>query len=177
MTNASLPPHLERVGGQLTTAAHDLASAPRRSRRRPLQLLLASTTALAAIAAAAVLTVGATTGTPPAFAVTRHHDGTVSVRINRRVSIAEVNRKLAAMGIEKIGRGPTATRADMSSIPSCSSIPAGWKGVWVQFTGSTSGPGYSVITTTPPGTWIHIECLAVNTGPASSRTTGNTGAG
>jgi hypothetical protein len=108
MTNTSLPPHLERIGRQLTAAAHDLSPAPCRSRRRAFQLIAVSTTGLAAIATAAVLAVGATTGTPPAFAVTRHHDGSVSVKINRRSGIAGANRKLAAMGIhERLYAVPT----------------------------------------------------------------------
>jgi hypothetical protein len=174
MTNDNLSPHLEAIGRQLTTAAHDLASRPRRS-RRPLRLVAASTTALAAIATVAVLVVGATTDAPPAFAVTRLHDGSVSVKINRRASLANVNRKLAAMGIEKIGTGATATGADMSSIPSCSAIPAGWKGEWVQMTGSISGPGYSISSTVAPGTWVLVQCDAVSPGYAGSGTTGTTG--
>jgi hypothetical protein len=83
-----------------------------------------------------VLAVGATTGTPPAFAVTTHRDGSVSVKINCTSSIADVNRKLAAMGIHEIdNRGSDA----LSSIPSCSSIPPGWKGEWVQISGGADG--------------------------------------
>jgi hypothetical protein len=181
MTNENLSPHLEAIGRQLTTAAHDLASSPRRSWRRPLRLVAASTTGLAAIATAAVLAVGATTGTPPAFAVTRHNDGSASLKINRRTSITDVNRKLTAMGIEKIGKGATVTGENMSSIPSCSSIPAGWKGKWVQIAGEpTAGSGTTVWSKLAPGTWVHVFCAAVNTGPAGSGatgTTGNSGAG
>jgi hypothetical protein len=101
MTNDTLPPHLEAIGRQLTAAAHDLSPAPRRSRRRALRLLAVSTTGLAAIATATVLAVGATTSTPPAFAVTRQHDGSVLVKINRRSGVTGANRKLAAMGIHK----------------------------------------------------------------------------
>jgi hypothetical protein len=181
MTDDTLPPHLDAIGRQLTAAARDLASPPRRSRRRPPRLVAASTTALAAIATAAVLTVSATTDTPPAFAVTRHHDGSASLKINRRTSVADVNRKLATMGIEPIGTGPTATTNDMSSIPNCSSIPAGWKGAWVQIVAAPTGT--TIFThSLPPGSWLHIFCLADNTGPAGSGTpgtpgtTGNTGA-
>lgn len=179
MTNDTLPPHLEAIGRQLTTAAHRLVSPPRRSRRHPLRLVAASTTALAAIATAAVLAVGATTGTPPAFAVTRQHDGSASLKINRRTSIADVNRKLATMGIEPIGRGPTATTNDMSSIPDCSSIPAGWKGAWVQIVAAPAGT--TIFTgSLPPGSWLHVFCLADkpgNTGSGNAGTTGNGTAG
>jgi hypothetical protein len=181
MTNTTLPPHLEAIGRQLTAAAHDPSRAPRRSRRRAVGLVAVSTTGLAALATAAVLAVGATTATPPAFAVTRHHDGSASLKINRRTSLADVNRKLATMGIEPIGTGPTATTNDMSSIPNCSSIPAGWKGAWVQIVAAPTGT--TIFThSLPPGSWLHIFCLTDNTGPAGSgtpgttSTTGNTGA-
>jgi hypothetical protein len=160
MTNTSLPPHLERIGRQLTAAACDLSPAPRRSRRRAFRLVAASTTGLAAISAAAVLAVGATTATPPAFAVTRLHDGSVSLKINRSSSIADVNHKLAAMGIERLGRRAMGAGDGLSSIPSCSSIPPGWKGEWVQMAGSVSGPGYSIYETLPPGTWALVYCTA-----------------
>jgi hypothetical protein len=178
MTNDTLPPHLEAIGRQLTAAAHGLSPAPRRSRRRALRLAAASTTGLAAIATAAVLAVGASTGTPPAFAVTRLHNGSVSVKINRRTSIAEVNRKLAAMGIERIGKRAIAAGEDLSSIPNCSSIPPGWKGEWVQMAGSSSGPGYSISESVAPGTWVLIMCIAGNpsyTGLGNNGNTGNTG--
>jgi hypothetical protein len=177
MTNTSLPPHLESIGRQLTAAAHDLSPAPRRSRRRTFRLVAASTTGLAAIATTTVLAVGATTSTPPAFAVTRLHDGSVSVKISRRTSIAEVNRKLSAMGIERIGNRAMAAGEDLSSIPSCSSIPPGWKGEWVQMAGSSSGPGYSISESVAPGTWVLIMCTAGNPGYTGSGNTGNAGAG
>jgi hypothetical protein len=174
MTNDTLPAHLEAIGQQLTAAARDLASPPRRSRRRALRLVAVSTTGLAAIATAAVLAVGATTGTPPAFAVTRLHDGSASLKVNRRTSISDVNRKLATMGIEPIGRGATATGDDLSSIPNCSSIPPGWKGAWVQITAPPTGTTIWS-DSLPPGSWVHVFCAPVNTGPAGSGTTGTTG--
>jgi hypothetical protein len=180
MTNDTLPAHLEAIGRQLTAAARDLASPPRRSRRRALRLVAVSTTGLSAIATAAVLAVGATTGTPPAFAVTRLHDGSVSVKINRTSSIADVNRKLAAMGIHKIDKRSIAASDASSSIPSCSSIPPGWKGEWVQMAGSSSGPGYSIEETVPPGTWVLVYCNAVNpdyAGPGDTGNAGNAGGG
>jgi hypothetical protein len=177
MTNTSLPPHLERVGLQLTAAAHDLAQRPRRTRRPPARLLAAGTMGLAAIAGAAVLAVGATTATPPAFAVTRLHDGSVSLKINRTSSIAAVNRRLAAMGIEKIGKRAMAAGEDLSTIPTCSAIPPGWKGEWVQMAGSSSGPGYTIYETVPPGTWVLVYCAAGSPRDAGSGSTGNTGVG
>jgi len=189
MTSTSLPPHLERIGRQLTAAAADLSREPRRSSRRVFGLVAVSTTGLAAIATATVLAVGATTATPPAFAVTRLHDGSVSLKINRRTSLAAVNRKLAALGIEQIGKRSIAAGADLSSIPSCSSVPPGWKGEWVQSAGSSSGPGYTIYSTVPAGTWVLVYCYSGNppsdplgtgtgnTGSPGSGGSGNTGAG
>ena len=180
MTNDTLSPHLEAIGRQLTTAAHDLASSPRRSRRRPLRLVAASTMALAAIATAAVLAVGASTGTPPAFAVTRGHDGSVSVKISRRTSLADVNRKLAAMGVQTIGTRAIGIGDDLASIPRCGAIPPGWKGAWIQITAPTVGTTVWA-GSLPPGSWLHVFCAAVNPGvigtgtPGTTGNTGNTG--
>ena len=120
-----------------------------------------------------MLAIGATTGTPPAFAVTRLHDGSVSVKINRTSSIVDVNRKLAAMGIHEIGeQGGDA----LSSIPSCSSIPPDWKGAWVQISGVPTGnTGTTVSSAFAPGTWHLIYCAAVNPGNTGLGNAGNTG--
>ncbi|MGH2892737.1 MAG: hypothetical protein ACRDPM_05635, partial [Solirubrobacteraceae bacterium] len=81
---------------------HELARARgqvRRHRRatRP-QLLAGTTVGLAAAATAAALLLGASTS-PPAFAVTRHPDGTVTVRLRQQSGIAGANETLAAMGV------------------------------------------------------------------------------
>jgi hypothetical protein len=47
------------------------------------------------------LLVGADREPAAAFAVTRHHHGSVSLTINRATSIVEVNRKLAAWGSKR----------------------------------------------------------------------------
>ena len=155
----------------------DKATVARRSgrvRRTRPRLLAGATVAVVASATAVTLLLSAAASPPPAFAVTRLHGGSVSVKINRRTSIADVNRKLAAMGIERIGERAMAAGGDLSSIPRCSSIPPGWKGAWVQMAGSSSGPGYSISESVAPGTWILIMCMAdqpANTG------SGNTGTG
>lgn len=83
--------------------------------RRPL--ILTGTAGLAAAAVALIVALSAS-GAPPAFAVTRHHDGWVSVRINRQSGIAGANRKLAAMGIHARVRIPTESfPADCAVIP------------------------------------------------------------
>jgi hypothetical protein len=69
---------------------------------------------------------------------------------------------------------------DLSSIPNCSSIPAGWKGEWVQVAGSSSAPGYTIDETVPAGTWALVMCAAVDpndTGPGNTGTTGTTATG
>jgi hypothetical protein len=101
----------------------------------------------------------------------------VSLKINHRTSIATVNRKLAAMGIERIGNRAMAAGEDLSSIPSCSAIPPGWNGEWVQMAGSSSGPGYSISESVPPGTWALIMCIAGNPGDTGSGSAGTTGTG
>ena len=82
--------------------SHELARAGRRGRKhgratRP-QLLAGTTVGVAAIATAAALLLGASTS-PPAFAVTRNPDGTVTVSLKQPSGIAAANRKLAAMGV------------------------------------------------------------------------------
>ncbi|HTX32319.1 MAG TPA: hypothetical protein VMD09_13135 [Solirubrobacteraceae bacterium] len=81
---------------------HELARArrPVRKHRRATrpQLLAGTTVGLAVMATAAALLFGASTS-PPAFAVTRNPDGTVTVNLRQRSGIAGANEKLAAMGV------------------------------------------------------------------------------
>ena len=185
-------PAIDSAGEEIVRAAlareidkATVARRPGRARRTRPRLLAGATVAVAASVTAVTLLVGATASPPPAFAVTRRHDGSVSLKIDRTSSVAEVNHKLAAMGIEKIGKRTTAAGNDLSSIPNCSSIPPGWKGEWQQIAGSSSGPGYSISTSVAPGTWVLVICTADNPGYAGSANTdntdntssGNTGAG
>jgi hypothetical protein len=180
-------PAADTTGAETVRAALDreidhatVAGRPGRARRTRSRLLAGASVAVAASAAAVTLLVSAAASPPPAFAVTRH-DGSVSVKINRRTSLAEVNRKLAAMGIERIGRRAVAAGEALSSIPNCSSIPPGWKGEWVQMAGSSSGPGYSISESVAPGTWVLVMCdyghLPANIGSGNPGNTGNTGSG
>lgn len=74
------------------TVAHRRAPGSRR------QLLAGTTGGLAAIGVAAALLFAASSS-PPAFAVTRHADGTVTVRLMRPSGITGANAKLSAMGV------------------------------------------------------------------------------
>ncbi len=79
----------------------ELADAPdplrRRSRRR-VPLLAGTSIGVVGGSVAAVIVLSAASS-PPAFAVTRHADGTVSVMIRRIEGIAGANRRLALLGI------------------------------------------------------------------------------
>jgi hypothetical protein len=98
----------------------------------------------------------------------------VSVKINRKTSLAGVNRKLAAMGIERMSKRSMDASDSLSSIPNCSSIPPGWKGEWVQMAGSSSGPGYVIIETVAPGTWVLVDCYSGDRAYLGQGTTGQT---
>ncbi|HEY5318283.1 MAG TPA: hypothetical protein VIJ20_09895 [Solirubrobacteraceae bacterium] len=73
-------------------------SRPAPKRRRRPQLLLGSTVALAGVGTTLALVLGAASSSP-AFAVTRNHDGTITVRIMRTSGIAGANARLAALGV------------------------------------------------------------------------------
>ena len=86
-----------------------------------------------------------------------------------------MNHKLAAMGISKINEETTAPHGKISSIPACSAVPPGWKGMWVQ--PAADLPPGTLYTTINPGTWLLIYCLAINPGHTGSDTIDNTGSG
>ena len=108
-------PSADSAGEETVRAAlaHEIdqATSARRSgraRRTRPRLLAGASLAVAGSATAVALLLSATAGPPPAFAVTRHRDGSVLVKINRRSGIAGANRKLAAMGIhERLYAVPT----------------------------------------------------------------------
>jgi hypothetical protein len=78
--------------------ARTARTGPARVRATGRQLLAGTTVCLAAMATAAALLFGASTS-PPAFAVTRNPDGTVTVNLMQQSGIAGANEKLAAMGV------------------------------------------------------------------------------
>ena len=73
-------------------------AAHRHRRMIPRQLIAGTTVGLAAIATATALLFDASTS-PPAFAVTRNPNGTVTVNLLKLSGIAGANQKLAAMGV------------------------------------------------------------------------------
>jgi hypothetical protein len=73
---------------------------PGRARWPRPRVVAGSAVALAGAGAALAVALSAAASTP-AFAVTRQHDGSVSVQINSRSGIAGANRELAAMGIRE----------------------------------------------------------------------------
>lgn len=80
-------------------ADHVGLAAPPRRRWPGAAILTASATALAATAVL-VLIVSAATSTPPAYALTRHADGTATVTLNDLTrGIPALNARLANLGI------------------------------------------------------------------------------
>jgi hypothetical protein len=95
-----------RVGARVTafgpTPARSDRPEPGQARRPHQRLLAGSTLGLAGVIAALALALsGSGSVTSPAFALTRHRDGSVSVKIYRRSGVVGANRKLAAMGIHE----------------------------------------------------------------------------
>ena len=70
----------------------------KQSRRARPRLVVGTGLGLVGIGSVLALVLGATT-TSPAFAVTRNHDGTVTVRVLRTAGIAGANAKLHQLGI------------------------------------------------------------------------------
>jgi hypothetical protein len=83
-----------KYGSELSRADGPLSPGP----RRRLPIIAGTTLGVAGAGAAAVVVFGAAS-TSPAFAVTTHSDGTVSVVIHRVDGIQGANRRLAQLGI------------------------------------------------------------------------------
>jgi hypothetical protein len=77
----------------------DLARIDRAVPPRPRRRVVAAGAAGLVAAGTALLVALGTSGTPPAFAVQRHADGTVTVTINRIEGIRGANARLAALGV------------------------------------------------------------------------------
>jgi hypothetical protein len=83
-----------RYGSELSKAEGPLSSGP----RWRLPMIAGASLGVAGASAAAVFVLGAASS-PPAFAVTTHPDGTVSLVIRRLDGISGANRRLAQLGI------------------------------------------------------------------------------
>jgi hypothetical protein len=83
-----------RYGSELSNADGPLSSGP----RRRVPMIAGASLGVAGASAAAVIVFGAASS-PPAFAVTTHRDGTVSLVIRRLDGISGANRRLAQLGI------------------------------------------------------------------------------
>ena len=121
--------------------------------RRP-RVLAGSTLGLAGVAAVLVLALG-TSATPPAYAVTKHSDGSVTVQINSTSSIVAANNKLAAMGIhEQFGIDMASGTAPVSGAVTCQPKPGE----------SVSGPTVKVLVGKDGTESIHPGTTGSNTG-------------
>ena len=93
---------------------------PRRRRLgRPLAVAAGG---VAALGAALALLLG-TTASSPAYAVTRHKDGTITVRLMRPSGIDGANHRLAAMGVKV--RIATLVAVNVKHADACGGQPAG----------------------------------------------------
>jgi hypothetical protein len=116
---------LEQLGDRLERfAAADLRSEQRApvavtmwARRKRSRLLASGSLGLAGIGAAVLIGLSGTAATSPAFAITRHDDGSVLVQLSGQEDIAQANQKLTAMGINEqitLYSNPKPTAADGS---------------------------------------------------------------
>ena len=170
MTN-QLPPSLQRFGAAFEAAAREEltptlahAEAPKSGRGHRLRprALAGSTLGLACVGAALVFALG-TSATPPAFAVTQHSDGSVSVKLNPGSGLSDgivgANRKLAEMNLHEGISIQMATGAAPASGPvTCTSDATG-----------ASRPG------TPVSAYVGTDNTVVL--PPGDNGAGNTGVG
>jgi hypothetical protein len=116
----SLWTHLVDAHGADRARPALLSAAPSRgSRRRPL-VVSAGVLGLASVAAAVTLVVGATSTTPPAYALTPNANGSYTLTINDAMAaIPRVNARLAQLGINDrvIPVTPDCTAPDTAGIP------------------------------------------------------------
>lgn len=103
-------------------ANHASAHHPDRSAASRRALVVRGAAGLAAAIGVTGVVLSATSETPRAFAVTRHHDGSVTVKIDRESGIAGANRALDALGIRARVR-PAAKDMVFPTDWSCTVIP------------------------------------------------------
>jgi hypothetical protein len=111
-----IPPSLSKFEGELERAIRRELERRRASRSRP-RVLVGTTLGLAGLATALALGFTAASSSP-AFAVTRNHDGTVSVRIMRLSGVDPANAKLAAMNVRvKLEQAPVPCQVRAPRLP------------------------------------------------------------
>ena len=170
-------------GARLEQAERPEAGRVRRIGRvailRRRRVIAGGSLGLAGVGAALVLALGGTAATAPAaFALTRHHDGSVVAQLNyfTRQNLPELNAKLAAMGTGetvtiRMARGSAAVPGPVTCTPG-----AGVSGPPVKILVGTNGT--EVITSgqsvgnTAEGTYHLASCFTFNTDSS-----GNSGAG
>jgi hypothetical protein len=191
MTRCDLRPDLERLGEALRASAtidlarEEQAAHPSEARQglhpvalfatwarrtRPRSRVFASgTLGLAGVGAALVLILSAGGATaPPAFAITKHDDGSLTVNLsNPNAGLIGTNRKLAAMGTGEhinftMAQGPAAHSGAVDCVPSPQNATVSGPAVKV-----TVGPGDSNTATIPSGntgagTWHVAACTRSN---------------
>ena len=123
-TEASLARLLVKTRGLTQERRFPRWRTPHRFVRLRPRLAL-GTAAVAAMACVALGLVLGSAATPPAFAVTRHSDGTVTVRIMRLTGIPGANRRLAKLGVPvRLVRAVTMARY-VSKLHVCQGPPSG----------------------------------------------------
>jgi hypothetical protein len=157
---------------------------PTRSAMARPRMLAGSTLGLAGIGAGLVLALSGSTAAP-AFAVTRHDDGSVLVNIDRNTDLPQANAKLTSMGIGEqvtiyMASGPATTSGAVACTPGPGTgAPNPPVKVLVGKDGTeTIAPGQSA-GNTGEGTYHLARCTVAPTSDTGAGTgnSGNTGAG
>jgi hypothetical protein len=129
-------------------------------RLRP-RVLAGSTLGLAGVGAAVVLALG-TSATPPAYAITKHSDGSVLVQLGHQQDIGQVNQKLTEMGTREqltfyTRPGPAAASGPINCTPGPGAGPPNPPvQVLLGTDGSTSGQSSG---NSGQGSTYHLICL------------------
>ena len=162
---------------------HDHRESGRVWRVRP-RVLAGGTLGLMGVAGALVLALG-TSATPPAYAISKHSDGSVLVQLDRQEDLGQANQKLTEMGIhEQITLYTTPGPATAGGSVSCRPGPGAGRPnppvrVLVRTDGSSSGQDSG---NSGEGSAFHLVCIvgpSTYSGPfpGNSGTTGNIGRG
>jgi hypothetical protein len=198
--NDKLPPSLNRFAAELEHAIRRELT-PRRDRRlgrvlRARPRLLAGTTVGAASIGAIVALVLSAAGSSPAFAVTRHRDGSYTVAVRSLTAIPAANHRLSQLGVRawiaKMGpgcntallpNGQAIVRITPRPSRSATTVIAAWRnGNQVKVASSMTQAAATACVPPCPGggaNWVapNVHPTTVGNGPgsASSGNSGNSG--